>query len=159
MQFLRTIKDLLAWLQAAVTVIDVNVLRLIQENVMQCTAVYLEMNWGYFEHQLQLWGTYGLYQIIKPWVPCYLLTAFVLNLNWELSSGFCFLSSTRALHAKSALSPSNHLFSIHSLKFCKKLLDQLEEYSCNFYLVSSETPLKEAFDSSGRISIIRTCSY
>jgi hypothetical protein len=48
----RTIDDLVARLQAAVTTVDANMLRHVQENAVWRTAIYLEMNRGHFEHLL-----------------------------------------------------------------------------------------------------------
>lgn len=54
----RTSKDLVARLQAPVTTINVNMF--VQENSMTCTATYLKMDGGHFEHLLQLHGAHGL---------------------------------------------------------------------------------------------------
>jgi hypothetical protein len=48
----RTIEDLVARLQAVVRTVDTNMLRRVQENAMQRTAVCLEMDGGHFEHLL-----------------------------------------------------------------------------------------------------------
>jgi hypothetical protein len=47
---LRTIEDLVARLQAAVTMVDANMLRRVRENAVRRTAVYLEMDGGRFEN-------------------------------------------------------------------------------------------------------------
>lgn len=41
--------DLMARLQAALTVVKTNVLRCVEENIMQCTAICLKMNEGCFK--------------------------------------------------------------------------------------------------------------
>jgi hypothetical protein len=56
---LRTMKDIVVRLQAAVTMVDANKLRHVKENSVQHTTVCLEMDRSHFEHLLQLWGTAG----------------------------------------------------------------------------------------------------
>jgi hypothetical protein len=48
----RTIEDLAAKLQAAMTTVDANMLRRVRENAVRSTAACLEMNGGRFEHLL-----------------------------------------------------------------------------------------------------------
>jgi hypothetical protein len=48
----KTIKDLMARLQAAGTVVSDNMLRCVQENATWCTTVWPEMDGGCFEHLL-----------------------------------------------------------------------------------------------------------
>jgi hypothetical protein len=48
----RAIEDRAARLQTAVTVVDANMLRHVQENSLQSTAILLEMDYGHFEHLL-----------------------------------------------------------------------------------------------------------
>jgi hypothetical protein len=48
----RTIEDLVARLQAAVTTVDENMLRCVRENAVRRTAVRLEMDGGRFEELL-----------------------------------------------------------------------------------------------------------
>jgi hypothetical protein len=48
----RTIEDLVARLQAAVTMVNANLLRLVHENAVWCTAICLEMDKGCFEQLL-----------------------------------------------------------------------------------------------------------
>jgi hypothetical protein len=48
----RTIEDLVARLQAAVTTVDANMLRRVPENAVRRTAVCLEMDGDRFEHLL-----------------------------------------------------------------------------------------------------------
>jgi hypothetical protein len=48
----RTIENLVAKLQAAVTMVDANMLRCGRENGVQCTAVCLEMDEDRFERLL-----------------------------------------------------------------------------------------------------------
>jgi hypothetical protein len=48
----RTIEDLVARLQAAVTTVDANILRCVRQNAVRRAAVCLEMDGGRFEHLL-----------------------------------------------------------------------------------------------------------
>jgi hypothetical protein len=48
----RTIENLVARLQAAVTMVDANMLRRVRENAVWPAAVCLEMDGGRFEHLL-----------------------------------------------------------------------------------------------------------
>jgi hypothetical protein len=48
----RTMKDLMARLQAPVTTVNANMLRRVQENAVLCTVVCLDMDGGCFEHLL-----------------------------------------------------------------------------------------------------------
>jgi hypothetical protein len=48
----RTIEDLMARLQAAVTTVNASMLRRVQESAVRRTAVCLEMDGGCFEHLL-----------------------------------------------------------------------------------------------------------
>jgi hypothetical protein len=48
----RTIEDLVARIQTAMTTVDANMLRCVRENVVRRTAVYLEMDGGRSEHLL-----------------------------------------------------------------------------------------------------------
>jgi hypothetical protein len=48
----QTIEDLVAEFEAAVTMVDINVLRCVQKNDVHCTAVCLEMDGDHFKHLL-----------------------------------------------------------------------------------------------------------
>jgi hypothetical protein len=48
----RTVEDLTARLQAAVTTVEANMLRCVRENAARRNAVYFETNGGRFEHLL-----------------------------------------------------------------------------------------------------------
>jgi hypothetical protein len=50
----------MARLQAAVTMADANMLTLVRENVMLCTAVCLQMDRGNFKHLSYLQGADGM---------------------------------------------------------------------------------------------------